>query len=68
MPKKTTKKVGKPQKTEVPPEGKPLKEATVLEFTGKPNGKVELLVEVDGKHKTIVVDGEYKDFKVGQKI
>ena len=66
MPKK--KKVGKPQKTGVPPEGAPLKEATVLEFTAKPNGKVELLVEVDGKRKYIELDGEYKDFKVGQKI
>lgn len=57
---KTTKTAEKPQETEV--------EATILEFTGKPNGKVELYVEVGGKCKHIEVEGKYEDFKVGQKI
>ena len=63
MAKKTTKTVDKPQEPEVS-----LKEATVLEFTGKPNNKVEVFVEIEGKRKHIEVDGEYEDFKVGQKL
>ena len=64
--KKTTKKAEKPQVKPVTLETPKL--ATVLEFTGKPNSIVEVLVEVEGKRKLIDMPGEYKDFQVGQII
>ena len=75
MAKKTTKTEEKPQiqfgkvdKEEEKTKEIPLKEATVLEFTGKPNGKVEVFVEVEGKRKHIELYGKYEDFKIGQKL
>ena len=58
--KKTTKKVIKPQtKPKVELAKEPPKIATVLEFTGKPDGVCHVLVSMKGI---------YSDFSVGQQI